>query len=121
MARAKKIYSSKHYASCVFMMLTLLWLTVSAPFITDLQKQLNKQTSCYNAGSENQSMEENANPFSGLNEEKSGNSGNTLSEYLHEPLTFDTLFTAELVHTANGGASIYIAYYGELLSPPPEA
>lgn len=103
------------------MMLTLLWLTISTPFIIDIQKQLHKQTSYCGSGSENQSMEENANPFSGLNEEKSGNSGSTLSEYLHEPLTFPTLVTTELVHAANSGASIYIAYYGELLSPPPEA
>lgn len=121
MGLKKATYKPKHYASCIFMMFTLLWLTVSTPFITELQKELNKQSSYSAGGSEGQSMEDNANPFSGLNEEKCNGCGNTLSEYLHEPLTITTLLTTELIHASHTGSSIYIAYCGELLSPPPES
>ncbi|MBX2922442.1 MAG: hypothetical protein KF746_09645 [Chitinophagaceae bacterium] len=102
------------------MMLTLLWLTVSTPFIIDIQQKLRNSTTHVSAdGSQGQAMEETANPFSGLNEEKCSGS-NTLSEYLHEPLSFAVPVDTELEHTSKAGASIYIAYCGELLSPPPE-
>ncbi|MBX3254793.1 MAG: hypothetical protein KF862_11685 [Chitinophagaceae bacterium] len=119
MANPKTTYRSKHYASCVFMMLTLLWLTVSAPFIMDMQKKLHDLTSSSAGSPQSQSMEEAANPFSGLNEEKCSG-GNTLSEYLHEPLALAVPLDVELIHASRGGTAIYIAYCGELLSPPPE-
>ena len=98
------------------MIMTLLWLTVSAPFIFNAQKELLNTT----AGAEKQANDDNANPFSGLNEEKTGNV-NTLSEYLHEHLHIPVPGTTELEHNSNTTPPIYIAYCGELLSPPPEA
>lgn len=101
------------------MILTLLWLTVSTPFVQEIQKKLtHKQLSIHTGGDESQNVED-SNPYSGLNEEKCSNS-NTLSEYLHEPLTLMVLKQPELIHSAYHGPSIYIAYYGELISPPPE-
>ncbi|MFT3700751.1 MAG: hypothetical protein QM802_00150 [Agriterribacter sp.] len=99
------------------MILTLLWLTVSTPFILSVQKELSKPTA--SACSDNTSMEEDANPFSGLNEEKSSSS-TTFSEYLHEPFHLPTINVPELVHNGSAGVIIYIAHYGELVSPPPE-
>ena len=95
------------------MIFTLLWLTVSTPFIADIQQQLNEK----NFHSSAQSMED-TNPFSGLNEEKC--STNTFSEYLHESLTLSVFTQPDLEHRCYAGTLIYIAYYGELISPPPE-
>lgn len=97
------------------MIFALLWLTISASLIADIQQQLNDKSSRASA----QSMEENTSPFSGLNEEKC--STNTFSEYLHESLTLSVLMQPDLEHGSHAGSHIYIAYYGELISPPPEA
>ena len=97
------------------MIFTLLWLTVSTSLIADIQQQLNEKNS---SSASAPSMEENTNPFSGLNEEKC--STNTFSEYLHESLTLAVLMQPDLEHGNHTGSIIYIAYYGELISPPPE-
>jgi len=98
------------------MIMTLLWLTISAPFILTVQKELNNAA----AGTNKQPVEDNTNPFSGLSEEKTS-SANALSEYLHEPLSLPVPGVPTLEHDSNNTPLIYIAYYGELLSPPPEA
>ena len=113
---ANRTYKLKHYASSVFMIFTLLWLTVSTSLIADIQQQLSGKNSTSTSA---QSMEENTNPFSGLNEEKC--STNTFSEYLHEFLTLAECTHPGLEHGSHAGSLIYIAYYGELISPPPEA
>lgn len=97
------------------MIITLLWLTVSTPFIFSVQKELRNAS----ISTEQQANEDNSNPFSGLNEEKTS-SVNTLSEYLHEHLHLPVPATPVLEHNSNATDLIYIAYYGELLSPPPE-
>ena len=104
-------------------MLTLLWLTVSAPFIADLKKDLQKTNTSITAALDDagKATEEAADPFSGLNEEKSGSSTATLSEYLHEPFHLPVTTPFQLVHESCSRSLIYVSFYGELLSPPPEA
>jgi len=101
------------------MIITLLWLTISTPFIIGVQKQINKLTA--SAASNTHSMEDNSNPFSGLNEEKTSSSISTISEYLHEPFHLPTVNVPELVHIGGSGEVIHINHYGELVSPPPKA
>lgn len=103
-------------------MLTLLWLTVSTPFIADIKKNLQKASTSITSASDDidSSMEDNSNPFSGLNEEKCGNSANAFSEYLHEHFHLPVIDEAKLIHESYSGNLVYVAYYGELLSPPPE-
>ena len=112
---AKRTYRLRHHASAIFMICTLLWLTVSTPLILDAQRELSSK--CL-SGAPNQA-EESTNPFAGLNEEKS--STNAFSEYLHEPLTVSEVNAPGTEHGSHAGSDIYIAYYGELISPPPEA
>lgn len=102
-------------------MVILLWLTVSTPFIINAKKQLQTANIEMAAPDAEQSMEESNNPFSGLNEEKSGNNTNALSEYLHEHFHMPVMSESPLIHESYLGGLIYVAYYGELLSPPPEA
>ncbi|MCC6290211.1 MAG: hypothetical protein IT249_20210 [Chitinophagaceae bacterium] len=102
-------------------MITLLWLTISTPFIIDAQKKLKVASIAMTSPDIDQPVEDCSNPFSGLNEERGGSSANALSEYLHEHFNMPVLSQPELVHENHFGYLIYVEYYGELLSPPPEA
>ena len=102
-------------------MAILLWLTISTPFIISAKKQLQINNIELSSTDASQSPEEDNNPFSGLNEEKSGSGANTFSEYLHEHFQMPVINEPMLIHESYAGGLIYVAYYGELLSPPPEA
>ncbi|MFT3749333.1 MAG: hypothetical protein QM768_13490 [Agriterribacter sp.] len=117
----KSVYSKSQLVLSIFLMAILLWLTVSTPFIINAKKQLQIVNIELSSTDVPQSLEEDGNPFSGLNEEKSGNSTNAFSEYLHEPFQMPVISESPLIHKSCSGGLIYVAYYGELLSPPPEA
>src|SRR4030095_13153657 len=104
--------SLKSVISSLFMIMALLWLTISTPFVFAAQqaqqKEIQKQTgSC-----------EDKNPFSTTTEEK--NESSTLSEYLHDLNAanhhFIVLTRIYKCHTSD----VYYAYHPELISPPPE-
>ncbi|HEV8506924.1 MAG TPA: hypothetical protein VGQ53_16045 [Chitinophagaceae bacterium] len=104
----------KSVISSLFMIMALLWLTVSTPFVfasqQAQQKEIQKQTG----------SSEDRNPFSTTTEEKNESSASTLSEYLHDlnSMThhFIVLTRIYKCHTSD----LYYAYHPELLSPPPE-
>ena len=104
------------------MIVALVWLTISAPFVFENQKQFakdSKTTSTQSplAGNE----EENGNPLGNNNtEEKAPKSLNTFSEeYLHDHYRSAHLFSLALQYHKHENAGIYIAYHGEPLVPPP--
>ena len=106
--------SLKSVISSLFMIMALLWLTVSAPFVfasqQAQQKEFPQQTgSC-----------EDKNPFSTTTEEKNESSVNSLSEYLHDLNStnhhFVVLTRIYKCHTSD----LYYAFHPELISPPPE-
>lgn len=105
--------------SCFFMMLALLWLTVSAPFVAEIKGDINKRYGVAINDLEEQACSESSNPYSGLNEEQCNGSG-SYSEYLHEAISVTTFAEQQIKHNSFIDGEIYIAYYGELLSPPPE-
>jgi hypothetical protein len=94
------------------MIIALLWLTISTPFVfasqQAQQKEIQKQ-----AGTDK-------NPLSTTTEEKNESSVSTLSEYLHDLNSmshhFIVLTRMYKCHTSD----LYYAYHPELLSPPPE-
>ena len=106
--------SLKSVISSLFMIMALLWLTVSTPFVfasqQAQQKEIQKQTG----------SSEDRNPFSTTTEEKNESSASTLSEYLHDlnSMThhFIVLTRIYKCHTSD----LHYAYHPELLSPPPE-
>jgi hypothetical protein len=116
MHRSRKIFSLKEAVSGIFMIMTLLWLTVSTPFVFP-GKADQKQTS----QQKDADQHEEDNPFSRTTEEKPERSSNSLSEYLHElyevklPITFIT--NSYKIHST----TLYLAYHPELVSPPPKA
>lgn len=110
--------------SGIFMMLVLLWLTVSTPIVTAFQIQVAEyeKEMKKNAKACNDKDNSNCNPFANTTEEKTESGSITFSEeYLHDH--FEIIHTQDdlLKHDNSGHSALYIAYHGELLSPPPEA
>lgn len=102
-------------ASALLMLLALLWLTVSTPFVYAAQQ---KQTVVEKSVS---ATEDDTNPLAGTNEEKSESGVNSLSEYLHE-CTMPASPAVPMVKWEKCHPSdLYFAYHPELLCPPPNA
>lgn len=114
MTGSKKIFSAKRISSSLFMIMALLWLTVSTPFVYNAQQVLKKEIPKQSgkAGDNN--------PFSSTNEEKNESSVNTLSEYLHEPPSMENNFIILTRLYKRYPSDIIYQHHPELLSPPPE-
>lgn len=123
MEKKGKIYSFLNMASAVFMILALLWLTVSAPYVYESQQQAIKYGKITNADkplSENE--EESASPFGNNTEEKAPSSISSFSEeFLHDHHKSDYFSSIASQYHKCDDAGTYIAFHGELLVPPPNA
>lgn len=119
MKRSRKTYSVFQLSSAIFMIVALLWLTISAPFVYATQQDLangdkNTNTISLVAGTE----EETSAPVNSATEEKVPNSSLS-EEYLHDNHKEEYLFSTISQYHKREGASAYVAYHGELLVPPP--
>ena len=117
-----KIYTRFHLISAILMIVALTWLTISAPFVFENQKQLAKMSKMsFDQSPLTGSEEENGNPLgNNSTEEKGPKLLNTFSEeYLHDHYRSDHLFSLALQYHKLENAGIYIAYHGEPLVPPP--
>ena len=118
MKRNKQIFLLEHKATAIFMVFTLLWLTISTPFIYAAAQQ-QQQTCASNTLADEESPTDETNPFGNTTEEKAESGSNSISEYLHH--------MHELVHPAgtlhkhksSHDVDVYVAFHGELLTPPP--
>ena len=120
--KGKRKYTIGDQVSCVSMILMLLWLTVSAPFIIPDQQQDNLSGNIAQTDMPADSSEDSdTNPFSNTTEEKPESGGSTLSEYLHHIHELFPYSTALTTSYNWHSSDLYIAFHGELLSPPPEA
>jgi hypothetical protein len=95
------------------MILALVWLTVSTPFVYASQQALKQST-------QKSSGQNDGNPFSNTTEEKNESGVNTLSEYLHEIHTVEHVPVVVVKNYKCHSCSIYFAFHPELISPPPE-
>jgi hypothetical protein len=103
------------------MMLTLAWLTVSLPYVTEAQQKA-QAAKCPNVNSPLDCNEEEAeNPFANTTEEKTSNSFSSLSEeYLHDIHFHDLYVEIPSTEFKVEDAATYIAFHGELIVPPPD-
>jgi hypothetical protein len=115
MKQSQRIYPVGHIASSLFMIVALLWLTISTPFVYASQQSLKKVVQ-----KENRQAGDNNNPFSNITEEKNESGVNTLSEYLHEPSDIEKNFITLVRLYKSYPSNIYFEYHPELISPPPE-
>ena len=118
----QKPYSTFQSASAVFMILALLWLTVSAPFVFSSQQQLAKQSKSLSSAVplDNPAEEEVANPFGNSTEEKTSNSISFSEEYLHDHHLEEHFFSMSSQYHKCENDGTYLAYHGELDVPPPD-
>jgi cytoskeletal protein RodZ len=120
MKRSHKTYRLAHLVSAAFMMLALLWLTVSVAFVFPTQQQLAKQDKVINAESSCTTEDDSNNPFSNTTEEKSSSNSSSFSEeYLHNHHTSDDFISvATRIHNSRN-CGTYNAFHGEVHVPPP--
>ena len=101
------------------MLLAVLWLTVSLPFVYESQQQSERNQIANQDSSEN--SEESSNPFGNTTEEKNPNSSNSFSEeFLHDHHINDHYFSIAAQHHKCENIATYIAFHGDLEVPPPD-
>ncbi len=97
-------------------MLTLSWLTVSLPFVSNSKETLKSY------GTETQQQNpETEDPFANSTEEKTPTNVSVSEEYLHEQHTPEHYLDELSREYMTEQASLYISFYGKLISPPPDA
>jgi hypothetical protein len=97
------------------MVLSLLWLTISLPFVYEAQ------SATVSAEQQELADEECSSAFANTTEEKTHNNTNTLSEYLHDLPSYYGNDSVAVIYEKCHPADLYFAFHPELLSPPPEA
>lgn len=106
------------------MVLALLWLTVSIPFVyAAKQVQAKYEKMAMSSPDMPLNEEEAANPFGSTTEEKAPGGG-TISineEFLHDHHQSEYFFAIKSQYHKCENADTYLAFHGELLVPPPNA
>lgn len=118
MRRSCKPNHIARFISCIFMMLALAWLTISLPIVYSAQQTTEQKQA---AADGSQAEEESGNPFANTNEEKtSGNSSSFSEEYIHDSHHSEHYITDLSIEYSIEHFHTYIAFYGDLESPPPD-
>ena len=102
-------------------MLTLACLTVSLPFVYSA-KQLIEQNIAADANLPfDENEDETDNPFTNTTEEKTSNNISLASEeYIHDTHSVEQYLVVLSTEYKIEHVSTYIAFYGELICPPPD-
>ena len=120
MKRNKRPYSIVQLASAVIMILALLWLTVSTPFVYASQQELAKQHKAASNSTLGGTEEETSNSVGNTTEEKKPSGGTSVSEeYLHNHHTDDHFISPISQFHKSENAAVYNAFHGEVQVPPP--
>ena len=113
----RQIYNITNIITALFMTVVMLWLTVSLPLVNKAQQTI-KAAQAAKTGAEG---EDSCNPFGNTTEEKNPNSNNTIAEeFLHESHSPLESHPIGIKHNKCTHPAVYVAFHGELLSPPPE-
>ena len=98
--------------------MTLAWLTVSTPFVyasQQAQKERARQMPAEEKAEDNGTLPNN------LTEEKTERNATSLSEYLHEALSFELHFCFITQRYTAHQSPFHLSFIPELVSPPPKA
>jgi hypothetical protein len=119
MKTVRKTYSRVNVVSSIFMIIALLWLTVSTPFVYASQQALAATNKAVNGGDNHPVDEEESNPLGNSTEEKTPGSVSLSEEYLHSHHSSDYYFHIASRFYKLADAKVYVAFHGEMLVPPP--
>ena len=127
MKKNRKPYTIFQKASAIFLMLTLLWLTVSTPFIISSQEELSKKqygvsnTNTADTGCPQDDCNDDTSDGSASNniEEKVPTTNNLTEELLHEYHSIQHFISQRSQYHKLENSDTYTAFHGELLVPPP--
>ena len=118
MKKGSPTYRFVNKLSAVAMIVALLWLTVSAPFV-NAAAQVDQDGNATSSHAPCANDEEAATPLGNATEEKAGSSTSLSEEYLHGHDKDEYFYSkASLRHNLEH-ADTYNAFHGELLVPPP--
>lgn len=123
MKKDQTLYRRLQCLSSLTMLLVLLWLTVSAPFVNAAQMGLDNlggSLEMVDASEAEDPGSGNFNPFGNGTEEKAPNGSTGMGEeYLHHSEELLYAANLSLQHFRALAAREYTAFHGELLCPPP--
>lgn len=121
MIKHSNSYNLLERASAIFLALTLVWLTVSTPFIIGSQQTSGDDTSI--SWSDEDGNEDGSDSSSGGNnvEEKAPPGSNLSEEFLHEWNSASSVYIIISRTHKLYNAEEYVAFHGELHAPPPNA
>jgi hypothetical protein len=114
--KSRPLYKLKHIVAATVMFFALAWLTVSLPYVYSFQKELAKQES-KSAPIDSPLDNEESNPLANSTEEKAPSSS-VSEEWLHHTVDH-IIFSYKLNHDNRHSYDVYVAYHGEVQSPPP--
>ncbi|NCI45108.1 hypothetical protein [Sediminibacterium soli] len=116
---SRKLYTLKIYLTSICMVGILAWLTVSLPFVYKAQKVFHAKMAAAASASD---QADDSNPLTNTTEEKTSSNTSMFSEeYLHDAHAAEHHFLTELsAEYKIEQVATYTAFYGELLSPPPD-
>jgi hypothetical protein len=101
------------------MILALLWLTISLPFVVNNQQSSKQDSTPIAQSMPDNAEEETGNPLGNNTEEKAPSSTSLSEEYLHEMHIADYFLSVAAQSYKCENSSIYNAFHGEVQVPPP--
>ncbi len=116
-----KLYSPFQTVSAVLMIWSLIWLTISLPYIYESQQKMAKENSSMICDSSvaDSNEEESAGPV-GAEEKNPGSNTSISEEYLNHSHIDEHFFSSASKSYKCINSGVYIAYHGELDVPPPD-
>lgn len=120
MKLSQKATKISTYFNCIVMMAVLLWLTISLPFVYSAKLTSETNPLANQHSSRDGGKAKTDNPFANTTEEKTSNCNSLTEDYLHDIEPLDHYLTELSTEFKVEHFSTYIAFYGELISPPPE-
>lgn len=104
----------------MLMIAALFWLTVSIPFVLESKQRIAEHQNQALVNFPMSAAEEEANPLGNTTEEKAPTGSNSFSEeYIHDNHRSEFLLSVTSQFYKGENASVYVAFHGELLVPPP--
>ena len=120
MKNSRKTYNIGQSLSAIFLILALLWLTVSLPFVYASQQEVAKQSQASNSNILGAEEENSGNSLNNTTEEKKPSGNNSISEeYLHHHRMDDNFISTISRNHQCENSGVYNAFHGEVQVPPP--